>query len=355
MRIPSRSFLPSNAVIELTYRCNHSCNFCSCPWYREDGDFDVLPELDTGQWKCILETLCDLGVSSFAFTGGEALLREDCMELLRYAASLRVNRTETVAGKLVGRETSPDLYLLSNGYLAHDSVLEELAGLGVMLSLSLPGLETFSRHTGYDHADLVLDRFRSAAEKGVRTTVNSTVTSLNLHELRRTLTAAFMAGAEQLLMNRFLPGGRGLANADVLALDREQVMEMLTVADDVLTRAGRKGNLGTEIPLCMVRDLELRTLRVGTRCSAALKFFVIGPSGYVRVCNHSERRLEHLFSWKELKRNDYWRTFTMRDYLPADCMDCGMKLDCDGGCREAAHIVGGSVDSNDPLLQRGRT
>lgn len=62
-------------------------------------------------------------------------------------------------------------------------------------------------------------------------------------------------------------------------------------------------------------------------------------------------RLEHLLSWKELKRNDYWRTFTMRDYLPADCMDCGMKLDCEDGCREAAYIIGGGVDSPDPLLR----
>ena len=25
--------LPSTAVLELTYRCNHECIFCSCPWY----------------------------------------------------------------------------------------------------------------------------------------------------------------------------------------------------------------------------------------------------------------------------------------------------------------------------------
>ncbi|MCD4701488.1 MAG: SPASM domain-containing protein [Candidatus Aegiribacteria sp.] len=126
--------------------------------------------------------------------------------------------------------------------------------------------------------------------------------------------------------------------------------DWLSTADDVLTRAGRYGNLGTEIPLCILNKIELQTLEAGTRCSAALGFFVIGPSGYVRVCNHSEKRLDHFMNWKRLKQNEYWNTFRMRRYLPAECSDCSMKLDCDGGCREAAHITGGKVDSKDPLL-----
>lgn len=351
MRTASGSFLPANAVIELTYRCNHSCLFCSCPWSRRDGVFERLPELGTEEWESILEMLCRSGVSAFAFTGGEALLREDCLRLLEYAASLRAIRTETVEGRLVTRETAPDIYLLSNGVPVTDTVLETLGRLGVKLSLSLPGLSTFRRHTGFDHADLVLGRFRRAGELGVPTTVNSTVTALNLHELRNTLTAAFLAGAGQLLMNRFLPGGRGLGNAEDLSLDAEQVREMLTVADDVLTRAGRTGTLGTEMPLCMVRGLDLKTLKVGTRCSAAVKFFVVGPSGHVRVCNHSEVRLHHVRRWRELKDDDYWRTFAMRSYLPAECGGCRLKVDCDGGCREAAHITGGEVDSMDPILE----
>lgn len=346
----SISFLPANAVIELTYRCNHSCLFCSCPWTRESGEFQVLPELNTAEWKSVLERLCGCGVSALAFTGGEALLRDDCLELLEYASSLKVMKTETVGGKLATREVTPELYLLSNGLLADDRVLETLARLEVKLSLSFPGLSTFQHHTGHDHADMVLERFRMARKLGVPTTVNSTVTALNLHELRKTLTAAFLAGAGQLLMNRFLPGGRGLNNVNELSLSAEQALEMLSTADDVLTRAGRAGALGTEMPLCLVNKVELNTLKVGTRCSAAVKFFVVGPSGYVRVCNHSPERLDHISRWRDLKYNGYWKTFTMRSYLPPECGGCRLKLDCDGGCREAAHITGGRVDSTDPLL-----
>ena len=27
------TLLPSVAVLEMTYRCNHACRFCSCPWF----------------------------------------------------------------------------------------------------------------------------------------------------------------------------------------------------------------------------------------------------------------------------------------------------------------------------------
>lgn len=28
--------LPPVAALELTYRCNHQCLFCSCPWEAEE-------------------------------------------------------------------------------------------------------------------------------------------------------------------------------------------------------------------------------------------------------------------------------------------------------------------------------
>ncbi len=309
-----------------------------------------MEEMSTEQWKCVLEDLCDQGVSSFAFTGGEALLREDCLDLLEFASSLSALKTETVDGKLVQERKPPALYLLSNGSTLTDEIMDFLAAKDIRLSLSLPGLSTFEKHTGFNHVDTVLELFGKAKERCISITVNSTVTALNIHELPRTLSAAFLAGAGQLLMNRFLPGGRGLLHEDELLLSKEQVREMLSVADDILVRANRTGHLGTEIPLCLLDNLDLKKLHVGTRCSAARGFFVVGPSGYVRVCNHSEHRLDHITDWKNLKENPYWKTFTMKKYLPDSCGSCSRITDCDGGCREAANVKLGTVDSPDPLL-----
>ncbi len=158
MRVRSPSFLPATAVIELTYRCNHRCLFCSCPWEAERS-FEKLQEMSTEQWKDALRDLCDLGVSSFAFTGGEALLREDCLELIEFASSLKALKTETIQGELVQHRRTPELYLLTNGSTLTEGIMDFLAGKDVKLSISLPGLSTFERHTGFDHADTVLKWF----------------------------------------------------------------------------------------------------------------------------------------------------------------------------------------------------
>ncbi|MCK4998049.1 MAG: hypothetical protein KAS23_00890, partial [Anaerohalosphaera sp.] len=65
---------------------------------------------------------------------------------------------------------------------------------------------------------------------------------------------------------------------------------------------------------------------------------------------HSPVRLDHCDQIERLKKNDYWRRFVMKDYIPANCSGCEHLIDCVGGCREAANVVGGSIDSPDPLL-----
>lgn len=44
-----------------------------------------------------------------------------------------------------------------------------------------------------------------------------------------------------------------------------------------------------------------------TRCAAAKGFFVIGPAGYIRVCNHSANRVEHISTVDRLATKPYWK------------------------------------------------
>lgn len=348
--LAARSFLPATAVLEMTYRCNHNCIFCSCPWFREDGSFDIREELSAAVWKEAITRLCAMGVVNFAFTGGEALLREDLFEIIDHAASCTAWHLETEHEALVERAGRPRLYLLSNGLLVDEAVVAFCKEREVILSMSLPGLSTFAGHTEQDTADHVLAMFRLCRETGLKTTANITVTRKNLPELEETISAALLAGAEQILLNRFLPGGRGLAHADALSLNRDELVTMLDTAEAVLETASRFGSLGTEVPRCAVDAKRYSRLTVSTRCSAALGFFVVGPSGYIRVCNHSERRLVHISNVEALKDDPYWKTFVFKEYLPAACGGCAWDSDCDGGCREAAHIVHGDVASPDMLF-----
>ncbi|HOO20586.1 MAG TPA: radical SAM protein [Kiritimatiellia bacterium] len=343
------SFLPTTAVLEVTGRCNHDCLFCSCPWYRAGGSYETGPELTTREWKVVLDKLCAMGVVNVAFTGGEALLRDDLREMMEHAAGLQAEHIETKGGRLVSSLKPPRLYLLTNGRLFTREWMDWCRTRAVQPSFSLPGLTAFRELTGYDGADHVLQCFSWARELGVSAVANITVTRLNLHELERTIAAALAAGARQVLLNRFLPGGRGLAHAARLELDADGVREMLNVAEDTLARAGAFGNVGTELPRCLVPAREFKHLEVGSRCSAAQGFFVVGPEGRVRVCNHSETQLAPVWNIDELKHDDYWKTFAFRRYAPSCRAGCAKGDGCDAGCREAMHIVAGDVSAPDRL------
>lgn len=347
----SPSFLPSTAVLEMTYRCNHACLFCSCPWFAPHSQFDIRPELSVGEWKGIIRKLCQMGCDNLAFTGGEPLLKQGIEEIIEFAAECQAEHIESKDGSLVSTFRPPKLYLLSNGKAMREDILTLCHKHHVNLSMSLPGLTTFLEHNqGGTTPEHILGWFRKAHQMGVTTTVGVTVTQKNLFELYETIAEALLAGADNLLMNRFLPGGRGISYARELNITREQIVEMLDTAETVLKEANRFGSVGTELPQCLFDGKKYKQISVGTRCSAAISFFVIDPSGYVRVCNHSPIRLNHMNELEQVKTHPYWRLFAVKDYLPCECNSCKVMGKCDGGCREAAHIVSGKVDSLDPVM-----
>lgn len=326
--------LPEVAVLELTYRCNHRCFFCSCPWEAEESY--RLQEMPFSEWQLVVDTLMANGVKTFTLTGGEPLMREDLKDLLRY-----------LAGK------GASVNLISNGRAIDDSFLDFLAMWQIPLSVSMPGLRTFHEHTGVDNVSHVLSLYAKAHARGVTVNANIAVTKKNLPELYETIAYALLNGADYVLLNRFLPGGRGLSNEEYL-LTREEVNEMLDIAEEVLSKAGRYGHVGTELPLCAIDHPErYEHIRVSNLCAAAKGFFVVDPSGYLKVCNHSPTRLCRYDALEKLRDHPYWKAFQGRDYLPDACRDCDKKVLCDGGCREAAHVFSGSYTDPDPIFDEG--
>jgi len=344
--VPDKPVLPKTAVLELTYKCNHKCLYCSCPWeLTESSDaypkFEKGTELDLPQWKKAMDILEQNGVQSLSLSGGETLLKPELPEILAYIREKNVfNRGRYIV-------------VISNGLAMSEEFLSLFKKYKVHLSLSLPGINTFERHTGVDNALGVLHWFKRAEQEGVQTTANVTVTNINHHELRETLSYALIAGADSLLLNRFLPGGRGIRYQDELSLNHDQIRGMLDTAEDVLAKAGRNGGTGTEIPFCVLKKYEhlYEHLKIGFLCSAAKRFFVVGPCGSIRVCNHSPRKVGHVFNDVLIDDVDYWNIFASSNYIPQVCSHCTDISICDCGCREAASITTGQTNSIDPCMK----
>lgn len=324
--------LPRVMTVELTYRCNHRCIFCSCPWEYETELRET--ELSTDEWKSIFDMAKSHSVEHVTFSGGEAILRKDLIELIDYACQL---------GLTVG--------LISNGKNLNVSFLNDIQKYNVLLSISVPGIDTFEQTTGIDNIENVLNLFDICKTLNIRTVANIAVTKKNIGELYDNIALPILHGASYVLLNRFLPGGRGMKNTQYL-LSIEEINKMFDVAEEVLSRAGMYGHVGTELPYCIIKaPQKYKHLQISSFCAAAKEFFVIDPSGYVKTCNHSPNRLCKWTEIDTLEKNEYWNKFVNRDYIPQMCKGCNhLFKECDGGCRESANVYFGNVDDKDPCF-----
>ena len=141
--------LPPVAALELTYRCNHACRFCSCPWFA--GMIKPSAEMSVDEWKRLIDEFAANGVRQFSFTGGEALMKEGCLDLVDFASKRAL------------------VNLLSNGRIVTDDVLRFCAERGIRLSVSMPGLKSFAENTDSDTpVEHILGVFARARDRRAR-------------------------------------------------------------------------------------------------------------------------------------------------------------------------------------------
>jgi AdoMet-dependent heme synthase len=74
--------IPLSVHIDITWRCNERCVHCYL-------DHDGKGEMSTEEIKDTLRQLAEHGTFFLTISGGEPLLRRDCLEILDYARSLR--------------------------------------------------------------------------------------------------------------------------------------------------------------------------------------------------------------------------------------------------------------------------
>ena len=333
--------LPNSVALELTYRCNHKCKFCSCPWDAPNSAYPKGTELSVSEWKQVVDILYDKGVESFSISGGEVLLKQGFEEIISH-----------IRQEGCKRGLDKPIVLISNGLKMNEEYLRFFKDMNVHLSMSLPGYSTFKEHTGVDNADGVLHWFQVAKSIGLEATLNVTVTKKNYDELFQTISLGLINGAHDILLNRFLPGGRGLAYMNELKLSPEQINGMLDVAEEVLDYANKYGNVGTEIPICAINDVDkYKRIHIGYQCAAAKGFFVVDPSGNIRTCNHSPRIVGHILGKPTITDSEYWNMFALSDYSPDSCSGCNLKTKCDCGCREVANILHGNPKKTDTSIK----
>ncbi len=108
--------LPIGVTAELTYRCNLRCIHCYCT-------NSISKELTLNEWKRAIDILKSWGTVFITFTGGEPLLREDLLQIMRYAS-----------------KNGMALRLFTNGTLINEKIADHLKDMNLLeVEVSIQG------------------------------------------------------------------------------------------------------------------------------------------------------------------------------------------------------------------------
>ena len=253
-------------------QCNYQCPYCYCFWH--DSPKTVTSELDTAEWKEVIDLCIRKGVKYFLFSGGEALLRKDICDLLDHATL----------------DSNIEVSLFTNGSLMNEVMFFFCKERNIGISTSLQGLRTHEVMTGTKSGyRKTLELISLGHQENWPIAVSIVVTKINLDEIRDVFSAAALCGARFIQLGPMMPEGRAGNHPEWLLLREEWESlkeEIRNMKDFSVPYA-----FCDEI-ICSCRSHTPETTACfqipnDRPCEAGKAFGVIGPDGKYRKCIHA--------------------------------------------------------------------
>ena len=315
---------PVNITWEITRRCNLNCIHCL------SGSSVASPgELDLTECKNIADQLAASGVFEINFGGGEPLMQDYFLPLLRYIHDKGIVTC-----------------ISTNGTVLTDEFIEFFTDnplVNIQVSLDGATAEVNDRIRGRGTFDRIVRGIERLAEKNISLSINTVVTSLNFYQLPELKEMAASYGA-RLRVSRFRPSGRARDSWDMLRLNSEQLRELSAwIGDDpsILT-----GDSFFSISQDGRRQLGL------DMCGACKLTCCIDPCGFVYPCAFMQEREFCGGNLREVTFEDIWNESTsflyFRQLEPESCRSCPRFNKCRGGCPAVAYFVSRDLNSADP-------
>ncbi len=307
-----RPSAPYRMDLALTYRCNDNCSHCYNARPRNH------PELNTGDWKRILDQLWSIGVPHIIFTGGEPTLRPDLPELIRYAENL---------GQITGLNT--------NGRRLKDGPFVQ--------SLVDAGLDhvqiTLESHDAAIHDAMVaapgawhetVTGIKNAVASRMFVMTNTTMLQSNSSVMAQTLGFLAELGVPTVGLNALIYSGRG-ANVGT-GLPASALPALLEMARASTERNNQRLIWYTPTEYCHFDPVQMDLGVKG--CTAALYNMCVEPDGAVLPCQSYYHPLGNLLTdeWESIWNHDLAVSLRERRNLPTECNACALLPECGGGC-----------------------
>jgi len=315
---------PINITWEITHKCNLKCVHCLSASSKESPN-----ELSLEECQGIVDQLAALQVFEINFGGGEPLLKDYFLPLLRYIHEKGIVACISTNGTVFSDEA---VAIFTNNPLVNIQV--SLDGATPSVNDRIRGKGTFRN---------IISGIELLSSKNIPLSINTVVTSLNFPQLDRLKALAISHGA-RLRVSRFRPSGRARENWEALKLDTSQLQKL----SDWL---GKDPSILTGDSFFSISQDGRRSLGLDM-CGAAKMTACIDPLGNIFPCAFLQAEEFCGGSLKEKSFKDIWDNSPVFQYFrhlePSSCRTCPRFSKCHGGCPAVAFVLTKDLDTPDP-------
>ncbi len=325
-----------SAPTEVHFSCTNKCS-AGCPHCYMASDEAEPDELNTVEFKRGLKELADMGVFHVALGGGEALEREDFLELAAYAREIGLIPNLTTNGINVTKDNVSDLKVFGQANLSLDGV-GEIAGL-------------FRGKNFFEIVDKAVDLL---VEAGIPTGFNTVVGKDNFDGLDDLFKYASEKGINEIEILRLKPSGR--AAGELFAQQKttyEQNIKFLPMLEEISSKYGILAKIDCSfIPMMCYHKppRELLESMCTYGCEAGNILLGAKSNGKMSGCSFLPDIDLSIFDlkeeWETNKDLQFYRNWT--DNAPEPCKSCDYLYMCKGGCHAVSGHVFGDMQYADP-------
>ena len=305
---------PLRMDLALTFKCPNNCIHCYA------GGPHETPELNTSQWKEVIDRLSEIGVFILTFTGGEPTLREDLPELLQYAQN-----NGMVTGLITnGRKLKDKDYVQSLEKSGLDFVQ-------VTLESHKPQIHDLMTAAEGSWKETVVG-IKNAVRSQIYVTTNTTLSKYNAPEFLRTIDYVKELGVAAFGCNSLIYSGKANEVSQDFALPIEELKPLLTKVRDKAQQLNLKFLWYTPTQYCRLDPVQLG---LGVKsCTAAMINMCVGPNGDVYPCQSYFESLGNILvdKWAQIWNHPLAVKIRNRAYVEPKCKDCPQLQVCGGGC-----------------------
>jgi MoaA/NifB/PqqE/SkfB family radical SAM enzyme len=260
-------------LLFVTDRCNLRCRMCGV-WQHSEPDESQ--ELNTEEWKAVIRSAARLGTSIISFSGGEALLRRDLVDLIAYAQQYGIT-----------------VHLCTNGTVLNHGNVDRLRQSGintVSVSIESPTPEIHESFRGEGTFEKAVQGIRLLRQRApeIKVGINYTITPQNFRHMAEMIPFAESLGVHQI---KFAPIHTNLQHKDKRLEEFEEIMfkesdlEGLQAEVERLMRALRTTRLNTTSKLFLSGITNMyRRPHMRHHCYAGYAVCAINPRGMVTPC-----------------------------------------------------------------------